>query len=146
MATIFYGSLEAIANALRKLEIELDTSALGGLVDAIIEEKAKAGTQESAEKAPVDASGQALPTHSQIAKDSPDHPNFAAASTLAQQAVTEISAAMKNIWGGRTTPSPDPVDATPVNTLVDKYVATPESGTWWKNVITQSSQADPNAK
>lgn len=69
-----------------------------------------------------------LPTHSQIAKEDPEHPLHDAATRLARVADRDIGRAMIEVWAGRR-PVADAQE------LVDVYLAHPQAGDWWKRVL-----------
>jgi hypothetical protein len=80
-----------------------------------------------------------LPTHSQIAKDDPDHPLHAAAAALAGTADTEIGKAMLAAWAPGASPKAKqaPVD------LVDRFLSHPDAPNaqrWWVPVLTAAAK------
>ena len=102
------------------------------------------------------AAGLSGPTHSQLSKDAPDHPLFAASAALAATADREIGAAMLAAWGAPSAASAAPAAPpdggggtatatatapafTPqqeaVAALVDKYVCHPAQQAWWQPVV-----------
>jgi hypothetical protein len=72
-----------------------------------------------------------LPTHSQIAKDSPEHPLHAVAGRLAHLADVEIGRKMIDVWqsGG------DRQKVAEAQALVDVYLAHPSASYWWKTEL-----------
>jgi hypothetical protein len=73
-----------------------------------------------------------LPTHAQIAKDAPDHPLFSASAALAQEADREIGRAMISAWASTGTAQQRQATVDP---LVDRFVAHPQAGAWWRPVL-----------
>jgi hypothetical protein len=79
-----------------------------------------------------------LPTHSQIAKDDPDHPLHGAADRLAHIADREIGRQMIKVWESKGTEQQEAVAA--AQALVDLYMAhpqqvditRPQADPWWK--------------
>ena len=70
-------------------------------IDPIIEHLADQQTTASG----VEAAGRGItgPTHSQIAKDAPDHPLFKVSTALAEDADRQIGTAMQAAWAARAT-------------------------------------------
>jgi hypothetical protein len=103
-----------------------------GLADMYVEAK----TAKAAQQARREGLG---PSHSELAKDAPDHHLFGVASGLAEFVDEDIGAKMKAIWkaqksGNAETQQSEPV--TPeteksVTDLVDKYVSHPSRDNWW---------------
>ncbi len=130
------------------------------IIDQIIDHYSDKETAESGTEAK--ARGLPGPTHSEIAKDAPDHPLFDVSNALAEQADKEIGTAMQTAWaarpaggssgtpgggpdngaaggaaaGGTTAPPVTDEDALPVTSLVDKFVSQPGSDAWWRPVLT----------
>ena len=73
-------------------------------IDPIIEHFADQQTTESG----VQAASRGLkgPTHSQLAKDAPDHPLFKVSVALAEDADRQIGTAIQAAWAARTRPAP----------------------------------------
>jgi DNA-directed RNA polymerase subunit M/transcription elongation factor TFIIS len=70
-------------------------------------------------------------THSELAKDGPDHPLFEISSNLASEAVRQIGVAMKAAWQ-----SPGDQDKEQkVIDLVDKFISTPDHDRWWEHIV-----------
>lgn len=86
------------------------------------------GTRASIKAAPY-GSG---PTHSQIAKDDPDHPLFGASRALAHEADLQIGRAIIEAWNGTGSIE---TRAARVKALVDLYVAHPYAVAWWRSVL-----------
>jgi hypothetical protein len=86
------------------------------------------GTRASIRAAPY-GSG---PTHSQIAKDDPEHPLFGASRALAVEADVQIGRAIIAAWSGT---GPIQTRAAAVEALVDVYVAHPYAVDWWRSVL-----------
>ena len=92
------------------------------------------GTRHSIKAAPKGTG----PTHSQIAKDDPEHPLFDASQALAHEADVEIGRAIIQAWNGT---GPAAVRAAKVQALVDKFVAHPYAVRWWEPVLLHAPQA-----
>lgn len=87
------------------------------------------------------------PTHSEIAKDAPDHPRFQIATMLAEYVDEQIGAAIKNIWDGMasssssssasssTPTSVSPAATESVTALVDTFVSHPARNLWWHDLL-----------
>ena len=94
------------------------------------------------------------PTHSQIAKDSPDHPLYGVSVLLAQEADRQIGIAIQAAWAARTgggsgaapgaggtgpaaaaSPLVSDVEAQPVTSLVDQYISYPTGNNWWRAIL-----------
>jgi len=67
-------------------------------------------------------------THSQIAKDDPDHPLHGAADDLAKFVEIQFGRKMIEVWAGRA-------DVKEAMAMVDTYVARPAKGDWWKATL-----------
>jgi hypothetical protein len=67
-------------------------------------------------------------THSQIAKDDPDHPLHAAAAYLAHYVDEKIGEKMIQVWGGHA-------KVEEAMALVDLYVAHPAKSRWWPELL-----------
>ncbi len=109
-------------------------------IDPIIEHLADQQTTASG----VEAAGRGItgPTHSQIAKDAPDHPLFKVSTALAEDADRQIGRAMQAAWAARATsgatgPTTE-AEAKPVADLVDKFVSQPASDPWWRGTLTSA--------
>jgi hypothetical protein len=128
------------------------------IIDQIIDHWSDRETAQSGAEAK--ARGLPGPTHSEIAKDAPDHPLFVVSIALAEQADKEIGIAMQTAWAARaargsssaaagasdgaasgaatsgsTTPPVTEEEAFPVTSLVDKFVSQPSSDGWWRPVL-----------
>jgi hypothetical protein len=106
------------------------------------------------------------PTHSEIAKDSPDNPLFAVSRALAVFADKEIGTKIKEVWATMPKESKEPAppnssssepapassaqptpgpggQGTPqqeaVTVLVDKFVCNPADDPWWEPVIREAA-------
>ncbi|NWF70301.1 MAG: hypothetical protein HXY40_14540 [Chloroflexi bacterium] len=79
-----------------------------------------------------DARGLAGPTHSELAKDAPDHPLFGVATQLAAEADRAIGEAMPTAWEDAS----NPASAESVTALVDVYVSDPSRDAWWRPILT----------
>ncbi len=107
-------------------------------IDPIIEHFAEQQTTQSG----VEAASRGLtgPTHSQIAKDAPDHPLFSVSVALAEEVDRQIGTAIQAAWAARTaagtTGPTTEAEAKPVTDLVDKYVSQPASDPWWRATLT----------
>jgi Domain of unknown function (DUF4157)/Heterokaryon incompatibility protein Het-C len=101
------------------------------LLDAYAEKKVADSAQEAKAK------GLTGPTHSELAKDAPEHPLFDASSALAVKAVEGIGSAMKVAWSqNKDTPSSAvPIGVDAVTSQVDKYVCSLDGNLWWKDII-----------
>jgi hypothetical protein len=132
-------------------------AAKAGLLDKIAEHEANQSAAEAAAK------GLSGPTHSELAKDAPDHKLFGASTALASAADREIGEAMIRAWaataaaGGAAPSAPSAPDTsgsggsataaatatapafTPeqeaVAALVDKYVCNPAQQDWWQPIV-----------
>ena len=69
------------------------------------------------------------PTHSQIAKDDPEHPLFGASRALAHEADLQIGRAIIAAWSGK---GPIKARVAAVEALVDVFVAHPFAVGWWR--------------
>jgi hypothetical protein len=107
------------------------------LLDAYAEKK----VAESAKEAK--AKGLAGPTHSELAKDAPDHPLFDASASLAVEAVKGIGVSMKAAWAQNKTnpPSAEPIGTEAVTSQVDKYVCALDGDGWWRPIIEKQAAA-----
>jgi hypothetical protein len=101
-------------------------------VSAVLAAKAKGKIESATRQSARDAPPGTGPTHSQIAKDAPDHPLSVPARTLAHAADVAIGKAMIQAWAGS-----GPVEhrAAKVAALVDRYVAHPRAQDWWKPIL-----------
>ena len=106
-----------------------------GMLDKAIEKKVEDKTKESAVEAK--AKGVTGPTHSQLAKDAPDHALFDVSATLAREAVKEIGKAMKKAWSMNkgNDPTKPIMGGEDVTNLVDKYVCHPDMESWWQPIV-----------
>lgn len=108
------------------------------VIDQIIEHYAEQQTTQSGVQAA--SRGLTGPTHSQIAKDAPDHPLFAVSVALAEEADRQIGTAIQAAWAARTasgaTGPTTEAEAKPVTDLVDKFVSQPASDPWWRATLT----------
>jgi hypothetical protein len=123
----------AVVSALLYLAA-LVTTPLGSVLKSHAERKIAEGTRRTVSQA---QSG-TLPTHSQIAKDDPEHPLHRAADRLAHIADREIGRQMIKVWD---TKGPEHQEAlAAAEALVDFYIAHPQQGDptrphadpWWK--------------
>jgi hypothetical protein len=125
------------------------------IIDQIIDHYTETQTTQSG----VEAAGRHLtgPTHSQIAKDSPDHPLYGVSVVLAQEADRQIGTAIQAAWTARAgggagsasgagntgpaaaensqAPTVSDAEAQPVTSLVDKYVSYPAGNNWWRTIL-----------
>ena len=114
----------------------VDITPLKSLTDAIIEWRVKANTEESRKEAPTDpVTGKKGPSHSELAKDSPDNPLFGASANLATEVDKEIGIAMQSAWAAGKASSGAPADTKPVTDLVDKFVSIPSNDPWWRTKL-----------
>jgi len=90
-------------------------------------------SKKGAPREPGTPPGKVPPTHSELAKDAPDHPVYKAAGALAVNAIAEIGGSVRSAWT-----NPDKAAATrDVQKLVDLYVAYPtENEDTWKTTLT----------
>ncbi|MEH1854129.1 MAG: HET-C-related protein [Nostoc sp.] len=126
-----------IANRLTTV-VAIAKSKLGQkLLDAYAEKK----IAESAKEAK--AKGLTGPTHSELAKDAPDHPLFDASASLAVEAVRGIGIGMKAAWAQNKAnlPSAEPVGTEGVTSQVDKYVCALDGDGWWRPIIEKQAMA-----
>ena len=93
---------------------------VGAGVGALARWRMRVGTRDT-----MTEKGQ-LPTHSQIAKDDPEHPLHNAAARLAYVADRAITGAMICVWNGE-------LPVAEAQSLVNDYVAHPASSRWWIN-------------
>ncbi len=100
-------------------------------VKALARHEMKGATQDTIKENP----GR-LPTHSQIAKDDPDHPLHNAAARLARVADRDIGKVVSDVWAGKR-PVVEAQD------LVDRYVAHPQAGDWWQKDLLDVVRAKP---
>ncbi len=130
-----FGAAGAAITGLGGASLTLLGSTLLGAVDRTI---GKAiipfGTRASIKAAPF-GSG---PTHSQIAKDDPDHPLFRASRSLAHEADLQIGRAIIEAWSGTGSVE---TRAARVQALVDVYVAHPYAVAWWRSVLLPAARA-----
>ena len=108
------------------------------VIDPIIEHYAEQQTTKSGVQAA--SRGLTGPTHSQIAKDAPDHPLFEVSARLAEEADRQIGTAIQALWAARvasgaTGPATE-AEAKPVTDLVDKFVSQPSADPWWRATLT----------
>ncbi|MBE3565043.1 MAG: DUF4157 domain-containing protein [Thermogemmatispora sp.] len=111
-------------------------AALAAARSGILEQQAKNQTAQAAAQARANGLG---PTHSEIAKDSPDHPLFGISRMLAVEADKQIGKAMQTAWtamsaAGGTGPAPATI-TDPVTGLVDKFVSHPARDPWWRATL-----------
>ncbi len=121
--------------------IAMAKSQIGEKLDAYAKKKVEESAKEAKDK------GLTGPTHSQLAKDAPDHPLFDASAALAVEAVRGIGIAMKAAWAlnknnpplaqpvGTNPPSAEPVGTEEVKNLVDKYICSLDGDRWWQPII-----------
>jgi Domain of unknown function (DUF4157)/Heterokaryon incompatibility protein Het-C len=108
----------------------------GPALQAHAKRKIREGTRQTVSEA--GAKKAALPTHSQIAKDDPDHPLHGAADRLARIADREIGRQMIKVWESKGAEHQEAVAA--AQALVDFYMAHPQqvdithprADPWWK--------------
>jgi len=104
-------------------------------IDRTIGEKIiPAGTRGSIKAAPYGS----VPTHSQIAKDDPEHPLFGASRALAHEADLQIGRAIIASWSGKGTVE---ARAAAVEALVDVFVAHPFAVGWWRSVLLNAARS-----
>jgi hypothetical protein len=108
--------------------VRLVLGRFAGLVDRQI----AAQVQKSAREA--EAKGIAQPTHSQLAKDAPDHIGHNIARRLAIHAARNMGIAMAETWREKG----NPVAVQNVTGLVDVYVSDPARELWWREVVAES--------
>ncbi|WP_052890467.1 eCIS core domain-containing protein [Thermogemmatispora carboxidivorans] len=141
------GSLESLVRLVDLLGVALflqffpvvatfRTTALADARGAILEQQAKNQIAQAAAEAHAKGLG---PTHSEIAKDSPEHLLFGVSRTLAVEADKEIGTAMQTAWtamsaAGGTAPAPATI-TDPVTGLVDKFVSHPARDPWWRATL-----------
>jgi hypothetical protein len=125
------------------------------IIDQIIDHYTETYTTRSGEE----AARRLLtgPTHSQIAKDSPDHPLYGVSVLLAQEADRQIGIAIQAAWAARTgggsaaapgagstgpaavaspqAPLVSDEEAQPVTSLVDIYISIPTGNNWWRAIL-----------
>jgi len=123
------------------------------IIDQIIDHYSEKETSKSgAQAASRHLTG---PTHSQIAKDAPDHPLYGVSVLLAEEVDRRIGTAMQAAWAahapapagttpgqaapagatpGQATPVSDE-EAVPVTSLVDTYVSQPSANAWWRDIV-----------
>ncbi|MFN8375081.1 MAG: HET-C-related protein [Anaerolineae bacterium] len=101
----------------------------------LLETAAELYTSESASEAA--EAGLHGPTHSQIAKDSPDHLLYQMARALAVEADRAITTVMHEAWeapaGSARTEAGERAAA-----LVDEYISDPSLNNWWRSTVTAS--------
>ncbi len=132
-------AIEEIVAILYTIGIVIDITPLKWLVDAIVEWRVKANTEESSKEAPNDPeTGKKGPSHSELAKDAPDNPLFGASSHLAVEVDKEFGIAMQSAWAAGKTSSGAPADTKPVTDLVDKFVSVPSHDPWWRTKLLDS--------
>jgi len=144
MVVITAATVDALLAAFPKIALALTTivaiakSKLGQkLFDAAAEKKVADSAKEAKAK------GLTGPTHSELAKDAPDHPLFDASASLAVEAVKGIGIAMKAVWEQNKTnpPSAEPVGTEAVTNQVDKYVCALDGDGWWRPIIEKQAVA-----
>ena len=115
--------------------VSLLAGAIIAAIDRTIGEKIiPAGTRGSIKAAPY-GSG---PTHSQIAKDDPEHPLFGASRSLAHEADLQIGRAIIAAWSGK---GPIKARVAAVEALVDVFVAHPFTVRWWRSVLLSAARS-----
>ena len=130
-----FGGVGAAVTGLGGGSFTLLASILLGAVDRTIGSAIiPFGTRASIKAAPY-GSG---PTHSQIAKDDPEHPLFDASRSLAHEADVQIGRTMIEAWRGT---GPVQKRAAAVEALVDVYVAHPYAVGWWRSVLLRAARA-----
>jgi hypothetical protein len=108
---------------------------LGALIDAKIEAEVKKATAQAAAESPIDpVTKKKTVTHSEIAKDSPEHPIWKSSIGLAEEAVKGVGRVMNDAWASKI-PQAD-LDAK-IDTALDIYVSLPSANPWWRSRITQ---------
>jgi Domain of unknown function (DUF4157)/Heterokaryon incompatibility protein Het-C len=133
-----FGTAGAAIMGATGVGLDAVATALIAAVDLTIgKEIIPAGTRGSIKAAPYGTG----PTHSQIAKDDPEHPLFDASRALAHKADVEIGRAIIQAWNAT---GPATARAASVQALVDVFVAHPYAVTWWEPILRQASQAAAN--
>jgi hypothetical protein len=125
--------------------IALVTVPGGSLLKAHAKRKIAEGTRQTVSEA--GAKNAALPTHSQIAKDDPDHPLHGAADRLAHIADREIGRQIIKVWETKGPEHQEAVAA--AQALVDFYLAhplvgdptRPQADPWWKAELLSQVQS-----
>ena len=124
------GAASLVAGAVLGAVVEF-APVLSTGVKALARHEMKGATQDTIKENP----GR-LPTHSQIAKDDPDHPLHNAAARLARVADRDIGKVVSDVWAGKR-PVVEAQD------LVDRYVAHPQAGDWWQKDLLDVVRAKP---
>ncbi|MEO8394901.1 MAG: HET-C-related protein [Chloroflexota bacterium] len=107
------------------------------IIEKMLEDASVSQTQKSAEQAA--ERGVTGPTHSQIAKDAPDHPLFGVSVKLAEFADREIGQAMKAALDSGNT---DDGTVKPIQDLVDKFISDPSKDGWWHETLAGALKPD----
>lgn len=100
------------------------------------EKEAEEKTREAAQQAESQGLG---PSHSELAKDNPQHHLFELARALAVVADRDIGNAMAAAWEQTSSPPSATVVAN-VTGLVDKYVSYPATDLWWMDTVLPAVQ------
>lgn len=127
-------------------------AAIAAVKTGIVEKIAQDKTRQAAQDAQQAGLG---PSHSELAKDDPQHHLFEIARALAVDVDRDIGKAMINAWdemakaqtasdqAGQSTPeqttsvpqAPIPAITESVTSLVDKYVSHPATDLWWHDTV-----------
>jgi hypothetical protein len=108
---------------------------IGLLIDEVIEHYVQKATQQAAAESPIDpATGKRTITHSEIAKDAPEHPIWHSSSALADVAVQGLGRVMQEAWSSKL--APEALDAK-VDQELDKYISFPADNDWWRARLRQ---------
>jgi len=108
--------------------IRVASPILAAVEMALADRKIRKGTRTSIQQAPAGTG----PTHSQIAKDDPDHPLQRASKKLAYESDVRIGEAVVAAWHR---PANTPTEVIAVQSLVDAYVVHPQASVWWKPIL-----------
>jgi hypothetical protein len=131
--------IEGAVMALATIGIVLNLQPFKWITDQILEWRVKVETEKTRTEAPTDPeTGKKGPSHSELAKDAPDHPLFAASSYLATEVDKEFGLAMQSAWAAENASPGSPANARPVTDLVDKYVSVPSHDPWWRTKLLES--------
>ena len=123
-AAIITGIVSLINTIIAAAKGSLITSAVAGGIE-------EAEVQKQTEVAGGFKSAAAAPSHSQLAKDDPDHPVYDVSRQLAVYVDTEIGMAMKHAWEAGSSPE----SAARVTGLVDRFVCNPADSAWWRKPL-----------
>ena len=129
----------------RKLEVSIITGMVS-LINAIIAEAKSSQTASALASAVAEAQVQTqtdvaaglksggAPSHSQLAKDDPEHPVYGASRHLAVYVDTQIGTAMMHAWDAGGSPE----SVAQVTGLVDRFVCNPADSDWWREPLLQA--------